>query len=400
MALFISGPGQTYSVSVFVDPIISDTSWSRTLVSGLYTAGSLTAAAVMVLVGRMLDRHGARVLMMVVGILFGFAALWMSQVDKPWELYAGFAAIRTLGQGSLSLIGTTLVALWFVRYRGRAMALSSLGAVISRAAFPPVIHLFISRWGWQGAWTGLAVIIWAVTPLALLAHRNPEAVGLRPDGAKAEPASTAATPSAPAFREVNFSLREAMRTPSFWLLLFASSSHSLISTALIFHMVSVITSRGLESDLAATVLSVSAPMSLAGTFAAGYLADKLPNRFLLAASQGILTVNMLWIFAIAEPWQALVYGGMLGLGGGFSMTTNAVIWPNYYGRRHLGSIRGIVSTCMVGFAALGPLPFGCPVRPDRRLRRQRSWSSWPCRRRAPRRRSSRVRPRSRPNRES
>ena len=358
MALFISGPGQTYSVSVFVDPIINDTSWSRTLVSGMYTAGSLTAAALMVLVGRMLDRHGARVLMIVVGILFGFAALWMSQVDSPVELYAGFAAIRTLGQGALSLIGTTLVALWFVRFRGRAMALSSLGAVASRAVFPPLIHLFISRWQWQGAWTALAVIIWAVTPLALLAHRNPEAIGLRPDGAKAEPAGAKAASSARTMPEVNFSLSEAIRTPSFWLLLFASSSHSLISTALIFHMVSVITSKGLDAGLAATVLSVMAPMSLAGTFAAGYLADKLPNRFLLAASQGILTVNMLWTFTLSAPWQALVFGGMLGLGGGFSMTTNAVIWPNYYGRRHLGSIRGVVSTCMVGFAALGPLPFG------------------------------------------
>ena len=358
MALFISGPGQTYSVSVFVDPIINDTSWSRTLVSGLYTAGSLTAAAVMVLVGRMLDRLGARVLMIAVGILFGFAALWMSQVDSPVELYAGFAAIRTLGQGALSLIGTTLVALWFVRFRGRAMALSSLGAVASRAVFPPLIHLFISRWQWQGAWVALAVIIWSVTPLALLAHRNPEAIGLRPDGARAEPAGAEATSSVRSGQEANFSLGEAARTPSFWLLLFASSSHSLISTALIFHMVSVITSRGLDAGLAATVLSVMAPMSLAGTFAAGYLADKLPNRFLLAASQGILTLNMLWIFALSEPWQALVFGGMLGLGGGFSMTTNAVIWPNYYGRRHLGSIRGVVSTCMVGFAALGPLPFG------------------------------------------
>ena len=358
MALFISGPGQTYSVSVFVDPIINDTSWSRTLVSGLYTAGSLTAAAVMVLVGRMLDRHGARVLMIAVGVLFGFAALWMSQVDSPLELYAGFAAIRTLGQGALSLIGTTLVALWFVRMRGRAMALSSLGAVASRAAFPPLIHFFISRWGWQGAWVALAVVIWSVTPLALLARRNPEAIGLRPDGARAEPTGSEATPSARATQEANFSLSEAMRTPSFWLLLLASSSHSLISTALIFHMVSVITSKGLDAGLAATVLSVMAPMSLVGTFAAGYLADKLPNRFLLAASQGILTLNMLWIFALSEPWQALVYGGMLGLGGGFSMTTNAVIWPNYYGRRHLGSIRGVVSTCMVGFAALGPLPFG------------------------------------------
>ena len=109
LGIFISGPGQTYSVSIFVDPIISDLGWSRTMVSGLYTAGSLTAGAVMILVGRLLDRYGARVMMTSVGILFGLAALWMSSVDHPVKLYAGFAAIRILGQGSLTLIPTTAI---------------------------------------------------------------------------------------------------------------------------------------------------------------------------------------------------------------------------------------------------------------------------------------------------
>ena len=328
------------------------------MVSGLYTTGSLTAATLMLLVGRMLDKHGARVLMTVVGILFGFAALWMSQVDQPIQLYLGFAAIRTLGQGALSLIGTTLVAIWFVRLRGRAMAISSLGQVASRAAFPPLIHFLVGHWGWRTAWGGLGVIIWSITPIAFLARRNPESLGLNPDGRSSEPGKEDTSTSDRSLQEVHFSLAEAMRTKSFWLLLLAGSSHSLISTALIFHMVSVVTSRGLDPSLAATVLSFMAPMSLAGTFAAGFLSDRVSNRFLLAISQGILTINMLWIFLLSNTWHALLFGGMLGLGGGFSMTTNAVIWPNYYGRKHIGSIRGLVSTCMVGFAALGPLPFG------------------------------------------
>ena len=128
-----------------MDPMIEDLGWSRTMVSGLYTAGSLTAATTMVLVGRLLDRYGARVMLVVVAVLFGFAAIWMSNVSHPLQVYAGFTAIRTLGQGSLTLIPTTLVALWFVRQRGRVMALHLLGATASLAFFPPFIHILISN---------------------------------------------------------------------------------------------------------------------------------------------------------------------------------------------------------------------------------------------------------------
>ena len=80
--------------------------------SSLYTAGSLLAAVVMVVVGYLLDRYGARMMLTAVGVAFGLAAVWMSMVDHPVELFLGFAALRTLGQGALSLIATALVALW------------------------------------------------------------------------------------------------------------------------------------------------------------------------------------------------------------------------------------------------------------------------------------------------
>ena len=356
---FSSGPGQTYAVSVFLDPIIEDMNWSRTTVSGLYSAGSLTAAATMVLVGRMLDRFGARVMLVALGVLFGFAALSMSQVNHPAHLYVGFAALRILGQGSLTLVPSTLVAIWFVRKRGRATALMSLGMALSQATFPLLIHLLISSVGWRGAWIALAFIIWGIVvlPSLFLVRRSPESVGLLPDG-DTRVSQAAGAPRLATVREENFTLGEAMRTRTLWLLLFAGSSQSLISTALVFHQVSLMASRGLDATVAASVFAVMAPSSLVGAFAAGFLLDRVSNRLVLASAQVLLFLTMFWVLAIQAPWQAYVYGAMLGLAGGSMMTSMTVIWANYYGRRHLGSIRGVATTSMVGFAALGPLPFG------------------------------------------
>lgn len=293
------------------------------------------------------------------GILFGFVALSMSQVNHPVHLYVGFTAIRILGQGALTLVPTTLVAIWFVRNRGRATALMSLGMALSQAAFPLIIHMLITNMGWRAAWIGLALIIWGVVvlPSFLLVRRSPESVGLLPDGdlrpsiiAKAIPPTVA--------EEQAFSLSEAMRTRAFWLLIFAGSGQSLIGTAMIFHQISLLGSRGLDASVAASVFAVLAPSSLVGAFTAGFLVDLFPNRLILAVCQFLLTLVMIWVFAIEQPWQAFIYGAGLGATGGASLTTMTVIWANYYGRAHLGSIRGAAQTSMVGFAALGPLPFG------------------------------------------
>ena len=267
LAMFASGPGQTYSVSIFVDPIIEDLGWSRTLVSGLYTAGSLTAAMLMVFIGHMLDRHGARTMMMIVVVAFGLAVAAMSLVNHPIHLYLGFVAIRTLGQGSLTLIPTTLIAIWFVRRRGRAMALTALGMAASTAAFPPVIHWLISDFGWREAWVVLGIAAWVLLllPVGLLVRRSPESVGLLPDGGpEMTPTFTGAGPARQT--EVSWSLAEALRTRTFWLLLAAMSSPSLISTALTFHHISLMGSRGVDPGTAAAVLSVVAPSVLVGAF--------------------------------------------------------------------------------------------------------------------------------------
>jgi MFS family permease len=345
---------------MFVDPIISDLGWSRTLVSGLYTAGSLAAGVFMILAGRLLDRYGARIMMTAVAVLFGLAAIWMSSVNHPIQLVVGFVAIRTLGQGSLTLIPTTLIALWFVRWRGKATAICTLGGAVSFATFPILIHALVTNIGWRSAWLVLALIIWIVLipPAVLLIRRNPESVGLLPDGQPPSKRDHPKKDKADTIREVNFSLGEATRTRTFWLLLFAGAAPSLISTALIFHNVSFLASKGIPSGTAASIFGIMGPMQILGIFIAGFIADRFPNRYLLAAGQILLAATMLWTFLISSTWQAFFYGAILALSNGFITTISTVIWPNYYGRQHLGSIRGVATSGMVVFSALGPLPFG------------------------------------------
>ena len=357
LAVFASGPGQTYNFSVFLDPIIEDTGWTRTQITGMYAAGSLTAAVLIIGIGRMLDRFGARVVLTAGVVIFGLALLGMSRIDSRLELYLGFAAIRTLGQGAMTMVPTTLVATWFVRARGRATSLATLGGAFSAATFPILAHYLISQYGWRSAWVVLGLVVWGVMllPAVLLVRRSPESVGLHPDGVDPE----AAPREAPSHvrQDVDFTLSQAMHTRAFWLLLIAGSSFSLIGTALTFHNVALLTGKGLDPAVAAGVLSVMALSAMGANLVSGYLNDRFPNRLVLAGAQLILVAAMLMTFVISAPWMAFAYAMLLGTGQGFGMNTITVIWPNYFGRAHLGSIRGLAMTSTMAFAALGPLPF-------------------------------------------
>jgi predicted MFS family arabinose efflux permease len=132
----------------------------------------------------------------------------------------------------------------------------------------------------------------------------------------------------------------------------------LILTGLTLHHVPFMEEKGLSAGTAAAAFSMFGPAMLAGNFIGGLLCDKIRNRFVLAAGQVFFIGTMLFTFAISEPWHAFVYLMFAGFSGGLIMTTYVVIWPNYFGRAHLGSIRGVATTAVIAFSAMGALPFG------------------------------------------
>jgi len=359
LAHFASAPGQTYVSSIFIDPMIDDLGWSRTTFSSFYTAGSLTAAIFMVSAGKALDKFGARKTLTTLCLTMFLATFWMSAVDSLWKLFIGYALLRTIGQGSFGLVATTMVSTWFIRIRGRATAISSIGGAASLALFPFIVHILIERFDWRNTWLilGLVVLIVLLFPALVLIRRSPEAVGLRPDGVNYRISETGEE-SDKEVSEANFTLAEALRTKSLWMLVFGSTAMPLIMTGLMFHHVSILGAKGISPGLAAVTMGLFGPLVFLGSLGCGYLADRIPNRFLLAAGQLTLILAMLWTIIISDPWQAIIYIFLASISISLMSTPNTVIWANYFGRAHLGSIRGFASTVMVAFSAMGALPFG------------------------------------------
>lgn len=355
LTYFFSGPGQTFAISMFVDPMLREFGWSRSLFSGAYSAATLAAGALMPGMGRLIDRYGHRNMLAGIVVAFGAACLWFSFVSSPLMLGAGFLLARLLGQGSMTLIPSTLVAQWFDRQRGRALALAALGMPASSAVLPPLNTWFIDHWGWRTSWQLWAVLLWAVMiPVALLLVRNrpddldPEP-GHRPPGGAAGVGVAAAE---------SFTLREAMRTRAFWLLLLVTAMPGLVATGLTFHLVSVLGLQGHGPAQAAAIFPIAALAYLPCMLAAGMLAERVPTRLLVAGWLGIQAVSLVWVL-LAPPFLYLAVLGVLhGVALGLGPIVGGILWVTYFGRRHLGSIQGVAVAAMVVGTSLGPLPFG------------------------------------------
>ncbi|MGD2201080.1 MAG: MFS transporter, partial [Candidatus Bathyarchaeota archaeon] len=286
----------------------------------------------------------------------GVACLGMTLVNAPIALLAGFFSIRLLGQGSMSLSSGTLVPQWFIRKRGRALSLVSLGGAASSALLPPLNTWMIGAYGWKMGWTVWAVLLWAVmVPMAYLVIRDkPENVGLSPDGEGNRRDLVEVNP----VPEESWTVREAVKTRSFWLLLFCVMVPSAIVTGLIFHHISIMGQTGIDAQAAAAVLSTMAIVRLPVVLVTGQIADRASPRLLQATSLGLLLLSMAVLLFINSVQTAVLYGVLTGIMMAFQSIVSGVIWPIYYGRRHLGSIRGLTMMAGVIGSALGPLPYG------------------------------------------
>ena len=225
------------------------------------------------------------------------------------------------------------------------------------ALIPPLNTWIIETYGWKNGWITWTALLWLVmAPAAYFLTRDrPEDVGFLPDGEARLNVSTGAN-SLPSGE--SWTVREAMGTRSFWLLLFCVMIPSAINTGLIFHQVSIMNQVGVSAQSAAVVLSLMALIRLPVVLIAGQIADRVPARYIQVGSMMGLLVTMVALHMTDSVQMALVYGALTGITMAFQIMVSGVIWPDYYGRHHLGSIRGVTMMAGVIGSALGPLPYG------------------------------------------
>ena len=353
----MTSPGQTYAFSAFLDHFIEDLGLSRSLVSTLYTAGTLTASFVLPFVGRQFDRRGARFMIALISLLLGLACVYMSFVRNALMLGIGFFLLRQLGQGSLSLVSKNVINLWWVRRRGVVMGISGVFGALLGGLFPYLINALIPLYGWRATYAILGgLLLFVMLPIGWIFTRDkPEDHGIEPDGMTTRKKNGGESGDV---LETNWTLTQALHSSAFWLVTAGLASMSMLNTGLIFHLFSIFKDSGLSSTVAASVFVPIAATGALVQLVSGLLIGRVPVRMLLSLALVLETLILVMAPALNSLEMAYGFGLCMGVQTGLEMIVASVVFANYFGRLHLGSIAGFAMTLLVASSALGPMPIG------------------------------------------
>ncbi len=342
---------QSYGAYMVV--LVEDFGWSKALVAGAFALARVESGLLGPLQGWLVDRFGTRVILTFGTALFGVGFMLFSTVDSIVTFYACFALIA-LGS-SLGGFATLMVSLvsWFNRHRAKAVALSQLGFSIGGLSVPLVV-LALEAFGWRttALLSGVLVLVVGLPLVQIIRHR-PEDHGEVPDGIEVpEPVST----ESPTHVVRDFTAREAMRTPAFWLI---SSGHALALltvSAVMVHLVPHLT-EGLDYSLAqaGAVVALLTGFQMVGQIVGGYLGDRLNKRFICAVCMCAHAAGLLLVTYAGGFNMVFAFALLHGLGWGMRGPLMVALRADYFGPSSFGTIMGFSSLIVMLGMSSGPI---------------------------------------------
>lgn len=359
--LILAGAG-IWAFGIFILPISEDMGWSVTAVTLVVTIRTLATGLMVPVIGPILDRPGgARWVMTLGSAIGGLTFFGGGLAHSPWHLYLTLGVLGALGTQASGLFSASAVASkWFVRQRGRAIGILTMGLSATGFVLVPALRALIEIWDWRIAMMALGVLIWAtLVPLCWIVIRgSPEEMGLHPDGD--QDTSTSPGPSGPSdygwSNERSWSLGEALRTKTLWLIVLGQNLASLGGVAMLIHLIPF-----LERDKNLSMTEASSMFAIYGLAATvsripwGLLAERFPVRFAMGSSFIGTSASL---FLLSTSSGLLLIGAsvaLLGIAtGGFALFMN-LIWPDYFGRKSIGTIRGVVTPLNLISTAGGPV---------------------------------------------
>ncbi len=352
-----SSPGQSFSVSLFMDFFIEDFALDRTTVSGLYGAGTFVASLGLTWVGRRIDSLGNRRVGVVIGALFTVVLALCSLINGPIMLFFAFAGLRGLGQGALTLVSSTAVANWFRQHRGRMMSLLALAFALFQGIYINLLRALLEVMDWRQVFIvlGVGVAALVLPSFALLMRNRPEEYGLKPDNAASVEGQG---DDRQRVVEDNWTLKEAMRTPILWVFIVARMLPSAWGTGLILHQVSIFALLDHAAQVATETFALISLFAAGSALLAGYLIDRFKPSYVVVLQMLALLSASALAMIMRETALLIAYALAFGLGMGIGYVFDGAVWPNLFGRQFQGEIRGFVYTSSVIGSAIGPALFG------------------------------------------
>ncbi|NQT59373.1 MAG: MFS transporter [Bacteroidetes bacterium] len=378
IGVLMSMPGQTAGFSAFTEPLLEITNFTRTQLALVYLIGTITSGFLLPLMGSILDRWGSRKMMMFASIMLGFSLFWLSYIDRIAALFPsqqmliylvlitfGIFSLRFFGQGLLPITANTMVGKWFDRKRGRAFAFMGVINSLAFSATPAIMTAFVVRFEWNGAWrllslavgVGLGMVSW-------IFYRNtPEECGLVVDGLS-NPSKPDDKPigkkvlddSVDKLKDVfGLTRRQAVRTRSFWAIVLVLSTNALVGTGLTFHIQAFGMQAGLSLAKAVAIFIPVSFIAVPMSFVAAMLTVRIHARWFVYVMAICQLFAYLAIFFLNTTTGYILTIIFLGISSGLMGPIQSAVIPKIFGRLHLGSLNGLVTSIMVIMSALGPM---------------------------------------------
>ena len=349
--LFLNS-GARLMIGVMVKPIIADFGWSRGEVSAAVFVNMVVFAASILVAGRLYDRFGPKWTVLVSSVVFSGGLLLMTGMSSLWQFILTYGVISAAGLGGLtSALFGALVARWFERRRGTAISLAIAGNCLGQFVLVPVFSGLLLADGWQTTMVVVALVCLVVNVLlAALVLRDPGA-GRVPYGHErpatqpgAAGPAVASPPLAAPPEPRSRTLREAMRTGSFWLFTVAMFACGAGDFLLTTHLVPMATDHGVPTTTAVSMLAWFGLVSLGGVLLAGPMSDAVGDKIPIAGAFALrvaLFLLVFWSQSVASFW-------VLALGFGFTFLITAPLTTTLMGRMYgfasIGVLSGFITT--------------------------------------------------------
>ena len=346
--------GTYNSFGIFFEPVEDHFHWTRAITSGGFSLSWIMQGLLGIIMGRLTDRVGPRVVLTICGCLLGLGYFLMSKVGAVWQLYLFYGVIIGSGMGSSWVPIVSTVARWFTKRRSLMTGIVLSGVSIGTLIGAPVTSRLISVYDWRMSYIIMGGIVLVVIILAAqFLRRDPTQASQMPYGGSEGKMQEFVSETH------SLSLREAVHTQQFWLTSGMFFCFGFLLYTIITHIVPHAIELGISPISAANILATMGGLSIVGRIVLGSAADRIGNRQVFIIGFILMAATLFWLVPAREVWGLYLFAVVFGFAFGGCATSESPLVAGLFGLSSHGLILGAIN--VLGFtlgAAIGPLIAG------------------------------------------
>ena len=360
LSLMATSGATLWGFAFFSVPMGEELGWSRSTIFLAITLRAIVTAITTPFISRLMDEERwPRPIIIVSGVVSALSIMSIAVVQEVWQYYFLASLIGGLA-GAGGFVHQIITPKWFIRMRGRAVSLVSMGSSSAALIYPLFSQGLIAAFDWRWGLVALGVSVFVLkVPMAFLIWRAPEDLGLLPDGDTPEQVEqrkqeAPGSPGRARTEEYSFTAKEVIRTQTPWLLAASAVVAGPSLMGLAANWAPYYRDVGVSASSAALAVTTYGLFAIFGRTIWGLLAERHHIRKLMVTVTLLIALTTLWQIQVSSAWMAMTNGVLQGLTLGGYVAISQLIWSEYFGRQHLGAIRGIFTPFQTLSGAGGP----------------------------------------------